>query len=182
VSQAEHDPQAACLLITPSPALADAVEPRLEAEVAATRHRERVTAALDGQGRAVLVEDLDHAVAVANAYAAEHLEVQTEDAADVAERVHAAGAVFVGSTTPVALGDYCAGPNHTLPTGGAARFTGGLRTDDFLVPVNWVEYSTDGLAELASVVDALSAAEDLPAHARAVQARTDVAAGEPARG
>lgn len=182
VAQAEHDPQAACLLITPSPALADAVEPRLEAEVAATRHRERVTAALDGQGRAVLVEDLDHAVAVANAYAAEHLEVQTEDAADVAERVHAAGAVFVGSTTPVALGDYCAGPNHTLPTGGAARFTGGLRTDDFLVPVNWVEYSTDGLAELASVVDALSAAEDLPAHARAVQARTDAAAGEPARG
>jgi histidinol dehydrogenase len=171
VAQAEHDPLATCLLVTPSPALVAAVEVALAEEVAVTRHRERVSQALAGQGAAVLVDDLDHAVEVVNSFAPEHLEIQTADAAAVADRVRAAGAVFVGAHTPVSLGDYCAGPNHTLPTGGTARFTGGLRTDDFLVPVNWVEYEAAGLADLAPVVEALGAAEDLPAHVRAVQAR-----------
>jgi histidinol dehydrogenase len=120
-----------------------------------------------------LVDDIDHAVEVADAFAAEHLEIHTAAAAAVAERVRFAGAVFVGATTPVSLGDYCAGPNHTLPTGGTARFTGGLRTDDFLVPVNWVEYDDEGLADLAPVVRAFSAAEDLPAHGRAVSVRLE---------
>jgi histidinol dehydrogenase len=127
-----------------------------------------VRAALEGQGGAVVVDDLDHAVAVADAFAAEHLEVITADAAAVAARVRAAGVVFVGPHTPVSVGDYGAGPNHTLPTGGTARFTGGLRTDDFLVPVNWVELDAAALTAAAPLVDALAAAEDLPAHARAV--------------
>jgi histidinol dehydrogenase len=173
VAQAEHDPLATCLLITPSVDLVTRVKDALVAEVAATRHRERVETALAGQGAAVLVDDLDHAVEVADAFAAEHLEVQTADAPKVAARVRSAGAIFVGGTTPVSLGDYCAGPNHTLPTGGTARFSGGLRTDDFLVPVNWVEYSREALADLGPVVEALGAAEDLPAHVRAVRARLE---------
>jgi histidinol dehydrogenase len=173
IAQAEHDPQAACLLITPTVALVEQVEEQLAEQVPAARHSERIRTALEGQGTAVLVDDIDHAVEVADAFAAEHLEVQTADAAAVAARVRAAGAIFVGSMTPVSLGDYCAGPNHTLPTAGTARFTGGLRTDDFMVPVNWVEYDRDALAELAPVVNALGEAEDLPAHARAVNIRLE---------
>jgi histidinol dehydrogenase len=171
VAQAEHDPDAICLLITPDRGLIERTQRALVDEVAATRHRERVTAALTGHGVALVVRDLDQAVDAANTFAAEHLEVQTADPAAVAERIRYAGGVFVGPATPVALGDYCAGPNHTLPTGGTARFTGGLSTEDFLVRVNWIEYSERALAGLAPVVDALAAAEDLPAHARAVGAR-----------
>ena len=173
VAQGEHDPLAACLLITPSEALASAVLGELEDEVAAAPHADRVRQAFAGQSAVVLVDDLDHAVEVADAFAAEHLEVQTADAAAVAARVRCAGAIFVGDYSPVSLGDYAAGPNHTLPTGGAARFTGGLRTDDFFVPVNWVEYSREGLAELAPVVEAMGAAENLPAHVRAVRTRLE---------
>jgi len=171
VGQAEHDPLVTALLITPSPELADAVRAVLPEEVAAARHADRIRAALAGQGAAILVDDLDHAVQVADAFAAEHLEVITADAPAVAARVRAAGVVFVGPWTPVSVGDYGIGPNHTLPTGGAARFAGGLRTADFLVPVNWVELDRAGLAAAAPVVDALAAAEDLPAHARAVEVR-----------
>jgi histidinol dehydrogenase len=174
VAQAEHDPDAICLLITPDRALIARTEEALAAEVATTRHRERVTTAIDRHGVALLVRDLDQAVEAANTFAAEHLEIQTAEPAAVAERINYAGGVFVGATTPVALGDYCAGPNHTLPTGGTARYTGGLSTEDFLVRVNWVEYSHDALAALAPTVSALAAAEDLPAHARAVQARTEM--------
>lgn len=173
VAQAEHDPLAACLLITPSQTLVAAVEDALALEVAAARHVDRVRQALRGQGAAALVDDLDHAVDVADAYAPEHLEVQTADPAAVADRVGAAGAIFVGSHTPVSLGDYCAGPNHTLPTGGTARFSGGLRTDDFLVAVNWVQYDAQSLAALEPVVAAMGEAEDLPAHVRAVRARLE---------
>jgi histidinol dehydrogenase len=173
VAQAEHDPLAACLLITPSESLAQAVCNALVDEVEATRHQDRVREALAGQSGVVLVDDLDHAVEVADAFAAEHLEVQTEHAADVAGQIRCAGAIFVGTYSPVSLGDYAAGPNHTLPTGGTARFTGGLRTDDFFVPINWVEYTREGLAGLADVVDAIGTAEDLPAHVRAVRARLD---------
>jgi histidinol dehydrogenase len=171
VAQAEHDPLATCLLVTPSEALADAVDEALADAVSATRHATRIREALDGQGSCVLVADLDQAITVVDTFAPEHLEVQTADATEVAARVRAAGAIFVGACTPVALGDYCAGPNATLPTGGTARFTGGLSTSDFLVPVNWVQYSHKGLAALAPVVAALGEAEDLPAHVRAVQVR-----------
>ncbi|HVM00273.1 MAG TPA: histidinol dehydrogenase [Egibacteraceae bacterium] len=173
VAQAEHDPLATAIAITPDPQLAERILAALEDEVAVARHVERIRAALSGQGAILLVDDLDHAVAVADAFAAEHLEVQTRDAQAVADRIRAAGAIFVGGHTPVSLGDYAAGPNHTLPTGGTARFTGGLRTDDFLVPINWVSYDADTLASLAPVVEALGAAEDLPAHARAVRVRLE---------
>ncbi len=173
VAQAEHDELATCLLVTPAQALVDRVQDALIAEVASTRHSRRVAAALEGQGAVILVDDLDHALDVVDAFAPEHLEVQTADAATIAARVRFAGAVFVGSSTPVSLGDYAAGPNHTLPTSGAARFRGGLSTSDFLVALNWVEYGEDALAELAPTVRRLAAAEDLPAHARAVDIRLE---------
>src|SRR5690606_29039084 len=112
-------------------------------------------------------------VEVAELFAAEHLEVHTADARAVAERIRYAGTTFIGTPTPVSLGDYAAGPNHTLPTSGTARFAGGLSTSSFLVPVNWVEYDEEALAELAPSVMTLSEAEDLPAHGRAVAVRLD---------
>jgi histidinol dehydrogenase len=173
VAQAEHDELATALLITDDPALADAVEAALDVEVAATRHRERVEAALAGQGTVALVDDVDHAVVVAEAFAAEHLEVHTADARGVAERIRYAGTTFIGPGTPVSLGDYAAGPNHTLPTSGTARFAGGLTTSSYLVPVNFVEYDDAALRDLAGSVQALAASEDLPAHWRAVEVRLE---------
>ena len=173
VAQAEHDELATCLLITTDEAHVDAVAIALDEEVAATRHGQRVRTALDGQGTVMLVEDIDRAVEVAELFAAEHLEVHTADAAAVAARIRYAGTTFIGASTPVSLGDYAAGPNHTLPTSGTARFNGGLTTSSYLVPVNWVEYDQEALADLAPTVDALAAAEDLPAHARAVQIRLE---------
>jgi histidinol dehydrogenase len=171
VAQAEHDELATCLLITPDADLVAPVEAMLDEEIARTRHVERVEAALAGQGTVALVDDIDHAVAVAEAFAAEHLEVQTADARAVAERIRYAGTTFIGGPTPVSLGDYAAGPNHTLPTSGTARFTGGLTTASYLVPVNWVEYDEEALAELAASVMRLADSEDLPAHGRAVEVR-----------
>lgn len=172
ISQAEHDPLAASVLITDSPALADAVDAALPARVAATKHTERITEALTGpQSGVVLVRDLDDALAVADAYAAEHLEIQTRDAAAVAARVRNAGAVFVGSYSPVSLGDYCAGSNHVLPTGGSARFSAGLAATTFLRQQQVIDYTMAALREVAPHVAALSAAEDLPAHGEAVAVR-----------
>ncbi len=171
VAQAEHDELATAVLITDAPSLVPEVEARLEEEVAATRHRARVEAALAGQGTVVLVDDVDGMVRTAEALAAEHLEVHTADAAGVARRIRYAGTTFIGPTTPVSLGDYAAGPNHTLPTSGTARFRGGLTTASFLVPVNVVEYDAEALRELAPSVRALAMAEDLPAHWRAVEVR-----------
>jgi histidinol dehydrogenase len=173
VAQAEHDELATALLITDHEPLVAAVEDALATEVAATRHRERVEAALAGQGTVALVDDLEHAVEVAEAFAAEHLEVHTADARAVAERIRYAGTTFIGATTPVSLGDYAAGPNHTLPTSGTARFAGGLTTSSFLVPVNFVEYDDAALEDLAGSVEALAGAEDLPAHWRAVEVRLE---------
>src|SRR6056297_1528951 len=173
VAQAEHDELATALLITDAPELVAGVEAALDIEVAATRHRARVEAALDGQGTVALVDDVDHAVEVAEAFAAEHLEVHTADSRAVAERIRYAGTTFIGQPTPVSLGDYAAGPNHTLPTSGTARFAGGLTTSSFLVPVNFVEYDDAALRDLAGSVRSLAAAEDLPAHWRAVEVRLE---------
>ncbi|MFT5223378.1 MAG: histidinol dehydrogenase [Glaciecola sp.] len=180
VAQAEHDELATCLLITTDPSLVDRVQQALDVEVAGTRHRERVEAALRGQGMVAIVDDLDQAVVVAEAFAAEHLEVQTRDARAVAQRVRYAGTTFIGAHTPVSLGDYASGPNHTLPTSGTARFAGGLTTSSFLVPVNFVEYDRAGLQELAPTVLALAQAEDLPAHGRAVAIRLEDRSQDPA--
>ncbi len=173
VSQAEHDPMAASVLVTDSLRLADEVEAELDKQVAVTRHVERVRTALGGkQSGIVLVDDLEQGLAVVNAYAAEHTEVQTADAADVARRVRNAGAVFVGPWAPVSLGDYCAGSNHVLPTAGCACHSSGLSVRSFLKTVHLVEYSRDALDEVAGHVVTLAHAEDLPGHAAAVQART----------
>ena len=173
VAQAEHDELATAMLITTDAGMLDAVERALEDEVARTHHRERVEVALAGQGTVALVDDIDHAVMVAEAFAAEHLEVHTRDARDVAARIRYAGTTFIGSNTPVSLGDYAAGPNHTLPTSGTARFRGGLTTSSFLVPVNFVEYDEAALSDLAGSVRVLADAEHLPAHWRAVEVRLE---------
>jgi len=172
ISQAEHDPLAASVLITTSLVLADAVDTVLQQRVSMTKHSERVREALSGkQSGVVLVASLDDAIEVADAYAAEHLEIQTRDAATVAGRISNAGAVFVGPFSPVSLGDYCAGSNHVLPTGGSARYSAGLSAVTFLRQMQVIDYSRDALAAVAPHVLALSAAEDLPAHGEAVAAR-----------
>jgi histidinol dehydrogenase len=171
VAQAEHDPNAACLLVTDAPALVDAVDGALAAQLPATRHRERVERALSGQSAYVLVDDLDAGLEVVDEWAAEHLEIVTRDARERALRVRNAGAVFVGPYTPVSLGDYLAGSNHVLPTGGTARHTGGLSVQSFLRPVHVVEFTRAGLADAAPHIDALGGAEDLAAHVAAVRAR-----------
>jgi histidinol dehydrogenase len=172
VSQAEHDPQAASVLVTDSVQLADAVRADLEDRVAATKHSERVREALTGpQSGIVLVDDLDTGLAVVNAYAAEHLELQVADASAVSERVRNAGAIFVGPHSPVSLGDYVAGSNHVLPTGGCACHSSGLSVQSFLRGVHVVTYSEAALEEVAHHVVTLAQAEDLPAHGEAVQVR-----------
>jgi histidinol dehydrogenase len=172
ISQAEHDPLAGAVLVTPSEELADAVLALVPGQVAATKHSDRITTALEGsQSGVVLVEDLDAGLQVVDAYAAEHLEIQTRDASEVALRVRNAGAIFVGAWSPVSLGDYCAGSNHVLPTGGCARHSSGLSVQSFLRGVHVVEYDRDALAGVARHIDALAGAEDLPAHAAAVRAR-----------
>ena len=172
LSQAEHDPNAGSVLITDSPALADAVDAALERRTGATRHAGRVRAALTGpQSGAVLVRDMEQGLAVADAYAAEHLEIHTVDAPALARRVRNAGAVFVGPCSPVPLGDYLAGSNHVLPTGGTARFASGLNVMAYLKSVQLIEYDAAALEALAGPLTALAEAEDLPAHGEAVRAR-----------
>ncbi|MEO6084847.1 MAG: histidinol dehydrogenase [Umezawaea sp.] len=172
ISQAEHDPAAASVLVTDSVELADAVDAELERQVGVTKHHERVRTALGGaQSGIVLVSTVDDGLRVVNAYAAEHLEIQTADASAVAARVRSAGAVFVGPHSPVSLGDYCAGSNHVLPTGGCARHSSGLSVQTFLRGIHVVDYSEDALREVADHVVALANAEDLPAHGQAVMAR-----------
>ena len=172
ISQAEHDVLAASVLVTDSPALADAVDAALTAQMTVVKHAERVTAALTGaQSGTVLVDDIDQGLQVVNAYAAEHLEIQTAQATTVAARVRSAGAIFVGPYAPVSLGDYCAGSNHVLPTAGCARHSSGLSVQTFLRGIHVVEYTEAALKDVAGHVVALAEAENLPAHGQAVQAR-----------
>ncbi len=169
ISQAEHDVLAASVLVTDSVDLADAVDAALEDQVAQTKHRERVATALAGkQSGVVLVDDLEAGLAVVDAYAAEHLEIQTRDAAAVADRVHNASAIFVGNYAPVSLGDYCAGSNHVLPTSGSARFASGLSVQTFLKGVHVIDYDEAALRDVADKVVTLAQAEDLPAHGDAI--------------
>lgn len=174
ISQAEHDPMAASVLITDSAALADAVAAELEPQVAATKHAERIITALSGpQSAIVLVRDIDQAVQVANAYAAEHLEIHTSDAAAVAERIVNAGAIFVGPWAPVSLGDYTAGSNHVLPTAGCACHSSGLSVRAFAKNVQVITYSEAALRAVSRDVQVLADAEDLPAHGAAIRVRVE---------
>ncbi|GLW63186.1 histidinol dehydrogenase [Actinomadura rubrobrunea] len=172
ISQAEHDTLAAAVLVTDAPELADAVERELKAQVARTRHVQRITEALAGrQSGIVLVDDIEAGLRVVDAYAAEHLEIHTADAREVAARVRNAGAIFIGTHAPVSLGDYLAGSNHVLPTGGCACHSSGLSVQTFLRGIHVVEYDRDALAEATARVVALAEAEDLPAHGAALKAR-----------
>lgn len=172
ISQAEHDPKAASVLITDSEPLADAVRAELELQAAATKHSDRVREALSGpQSGVVLVDDIAQGIAVCDAYAAEHLEIMTEDAGAVAARIRNAGAIFVGDYSPVSLGDYCAGSNHVLPTSGTAAFSSGLNVTTFLRAIQVINYSKSALHNVSGHILSLSDAEDLPAHGQAVTAR-----------
>lgn len=172
VSQAEHDPMAASVLVTTSQELAQAVETLVADRAAATKHSERVTQALSGpQSAIVLVDDLDQGLAVVNSYGAEHLELQTRDAGALADRVTSAGAIFVGPYSPVPLGDYMAGSNHVLPTGGCAHFSSGLGVHSYVRAVQVIEYNKDALGVIAQKIVDFAQAEDLPAHGEAIAAR-----------
>ncbi|MGW0816979.1 histidinol dehydrogenase [Streptomyces viridiviolaceus] len=172
ISQAEHDVIAASVLVTTSARLAEEVVGSLREQVDASKHADRIAQALAGPQSAILiVDDLDTALAVVNAYAAEHLEIHTRNAAQVARRVQNAGAIFVGPHSPVSLGDYCAGSNHVLPTGGCACHSSGLSVQTFLRGVHLIEYDRDALHKVADHVVTLAHAEDLPAHGHAVALR-----------
>ncbi|MEV7054654.1 histidinol dehydrogenase [Streptomyces microflavus] len=173
ISQAEHDPMAAAVLVTDSAELAAATEAELAPQVAASKHiKDRIEPALAGrQSAIVLVSSIEDGLKVVDAYGAEHLEIQTADAAAVADRVRNAGAIFVGPWSPVSLGDYCAGSNHVLPTGGCACHSSGLSVQSFLRGIHIVDYTRDALAEVTHHVVTLAEAEDLPAHGAALKAR-----------
>jgi histidinol dehydrogenase len=171
VAQAEHDELAACLLVSPSLELLDAVDVALAKRVAETRHRKRVETALAGQSACILVDDIDAGIGVVDAWGDEHLEVITRNASADAARIRNAGAIFVGAWSPVSLGDYLAGSNHVLPTGGTARHTSGLSVQSFLRGIHVIDYTRDALAAVADHIVALGGAEDLAAHVEAVATR-----------
>ena len=174
ISQAEHDVIAAAVLVTPSIALADAVEQELVRQVKLTKHSERITTALSGiQSAIALVDDVAQGIDVVNAYAAEHLEIQTRDARGDSAKIRNAGAVFIGNFTPVSLGDYSAGSNHVLPTGGCACHSSGLSVATFLRGLHFIEYSESAFKDIAPTVITLAQAEDLPAHGQAMSARLE---------
>ncbi len=172
VSQAEHDELAAAVLVTDSPELAAAVSREVERLAASTHHSERVRTALAGQQSAiVLVSNIAAAAAVSNAYGPEHLEIQTASPSEVLGLIENAGAIFLGADSPVSLGDYVAGSNHVLPTGGQSRFSSGLGAYTFLRPQQVISYTRTALESVEQAIVALSNAEDLPAHGDAVTAR-----------
>jgi histidinol dehydrogenase len=174
ISQAEHDVIAAAILVTDSIELAKNVEGEIKIQVGKTKHKERITAALSGvQSAIVLVDDMKQGVDVVNAYAAEHLEIQTKNAKEVAEKIRNAGAVFIGRFSPVSLGDYSAGSNHVLPTGGCACHSSGLSVQTFLRGLHFIEYSEKAFTNLVPTVVTLANSEDLPAHGQAMTIRLE---------
>jgi histidinol dehydrogenase len=174
ISQAEHDVIAAAVLVTPSTALADEVEKELARQLTLTKHSDRIRTALSGiQSAIAIVDDLEQGVDVVNAYAAEHLEIQTVDARTLSQKIRNAGAVFIGAFTPVSLGDYSAGSNHVLPTGGCACHSSGLSVATFLRGLHFIEYTEEAFKDIAPTVITLANAEDLPAHGQAMTARLE---------
>jgi histidinol dehydrogenase len=174
ISQAEHDVIAAAVLVTTSTQLAKDVEAELEKRVAATKHSERIRSALTGiQSAIALVDSIEQGLDVVNAYAAEHLEIQTRNAARDAAQVRNAGAVFIGRFSPVSLGDYSAGSNHVLPTGGCACHSSGLSVQTFLRGLHFIEYDKKAFTDILETVVTLANSEDLPAHGEAMTARLE---------
>ena len=175
ISQAEHDTIAAAVLVTDSTDLANKVREQLAKRVALTKHSQRITTALSGiQSAIVLVDSISQGIDVVNAYGAEHLEIQTKFSADDAELIRNAGAVFIGRFSPVSLGDYSAGSNHVLPTGGCACHSSGLSVQTFLKGVHQIQYDEKSFNDIAATVITLANAEDLPAHGQAMSARGEI--------
>ena len=175
ISQAEHDTIAAAVLVTDSTDFANEVREQLAKRVALTKHSQRITTALSGiQSAIVLVDSISQGIDVVNAYGAEHLEIQTKFSADDAELIRNAGAVFIGRFSPVSLGDYSAGSNHVLPTGGCACHSSGLSVQTFLKGVHQIQYDEKSFNDIASTVITLANAEDLPAHGQAMSARGEI--------
>ena len=174
ISQAEHDVIAAAVLVTTSEKLAGDVVKELEVRVAKTKHSARIREALSGiQSAIVLVDSIEQGLDVVNAYAAEHLEIQTQNAAQDALKIRNAGAVFIGRFSPVSLGDYSAGSNHVLPTGGCACHSSGLSVQTFLRGLHYIEYSEEAFIDISQTVITLANSEDLPAHGEAMTARLE---------
>ena len=174
ISQAEHDVIAAAVLVTDSPELAVAVETELKVRVAATKHTDRIKAALSGiQSAIALVDDMAQGLDVVNAYAAEHLEIQTRNSRSDAAKIRNAGAVFIGRFSPVSLGDYSAGSNHVLPTGGCACHSSGLSVQTFLRGLHFIEYDQKAFTDIVDTVVVLANSEDLPAHGEAMTVRLE---------
>ena len=174
ISQAEHDVIAAAILVTDSIDLAQKVEAELKIQIAKTKHKERITAALSGvQSAMVLVDDMKQGIDVVNAYAAEHLEIQTKNSREDAAQIRNAGAVFIGRFSPVSLGDYSAGSNHVLPTGGCACHSSGLSVQTFLRGLHFIEYGEKAFTDLVPTVVTLANSEDLPAHGQAMTIRLE---------
>jgi len=174
ISQAEHDVIAAAVLVTTSTELADEVVKELQLRVPKTKHSERIRTALGGvQSAIAIVDSIDQGLDVVNAYAAEHLEIQTKNAARDAEKIRNAGAVFIGRFSPVSLGDYSAGSNHVLPTGGCACHSSGLSVQTFLRGLHFIEYTERAFREIAETVVTLAKSEDLPAHGEAMTTRLE---------
>ena len=174
ISQAEHDVIAAAVLITDSQELITQVQKELVMRVARTKHSERITEALTGiQSACVLVDSTEHAIEVANAYAAEHLEIQTKNSDKDSLKIRNAGAVFIGRFSPVSLGDYSAGSNHVLPTGGCACHSSGLSVQTFLRGLHFIQYNEDAFTQILPTVITLANSEDLPAHGEAMSARVE---------
>lgn len=174
ISQAEHDVIAAAVLVTTSTELADEVVKELQIRVPKTKHNERIRTALGGvQSAIAIVDSIEQGLDVVNAYAAEHLEIQTKNASRDAEKIRNAGAVFIGRFSPVSLGDYSAGSNHVLPTGGCACHSSGLSVQTFLRGLHFIEYGQTAFKEIAETVVTLANSEDLPAHGEAMTARLE---------
>ncbi|MCQ9367009.1 histidinol dehydrogenase [Brevibacterium sp. 91QC2O2] len=172
ISQAEHDPNAAAVLVTAEESVAAAVSAHIAEQAPAARHADRIAQALAGsQSAIVLTDDREAALTVLNAYAGEHVELQVADAAAAAVALRNGGSVFIGPYSPVALGDYCSGSNHVLPTMGTAAFSSALGVQSFLKGSQIIDYSRAGLEQVAAGIEALAEAENLPAHGRAVSIR-----------
>ncbi len=174
ISQAEHDTIAVAILVTTSEDLASTVQAELRIRVEKTKHSERIRQALSGiQSAVVLVDSIEQGLDVVNAYAAEHLEIQTKNAREDASKIRNAGAVFIGRYAPVSLGDYAAGSNHVLPTGGCACHSSGLSVQTFLRGLHFIEYNKEAFDEITETVITLANSEDLPAHGEAMSARNE---------
>ena len=171
LSQAEHDKMATAVLVTDSPSLAEAVSAELERQIPLLPRAEIARESIDSNGKIIVAKTLDAAIEIANALAPEHLELCVDDPFAYLDSIKHAGSIFMGRNCPEALGDYLAGPNHTLPTSGTARFSSPLSVDDFVKKTQYTYFTADALNEVADKVALFARKEGLEAHARSAESR-----------